>query len=113
MFKQIIDPKKVGLSNDRLNRIEVAMQKYIDDKLYAGISTMVCRKGALVHKSFVGYADIASRKKLGPATLYRVYSMTKPITATLVMTLFEEGKLRLTDPISDYLPEFKNIKVCL
>jgi CubicO group peptidase (beta-lactamase class C family) len=87
------------------------MQKYIDDKLYAGISTMVCRKGALVHKSFVGYADIASRKKLGPATLYRVYSMTKPITATLVMTLFEEGKLRLTDLISDYLPEFKNIKV--
>jgi len=58
MFKQIIDPKKVGLSNDRLNRIEVAMQKYIDEKLYAGISTMVCRKGGLVHKSFVGYADI-------------------------------------------------------
>ena len=111
MFKQIIDPKKVGLSNDRLNRIEVAMQKYVDNKLYAGISTMVCRKGALVHKSFVGYADIASRKKLGPATLYRVYSMTKPITATLVMTLFEEGKLRLTDPIYDYLPEFKKIKV--
>ena len=111
MFKQIIDPKKVGLSKDRLNRIEVAMQKYIDEKLYAGISTMVCRKGALVHKSFVGYADITSKKKLDPATLYRVYSMTKPITATLVMTLFEEGKLRLTDLISDYLPEFKNIKV--
>ena len=111
MFEEIIDAKKVGLSKDRLKRIEATMQKYIDKELYAGLSTMVCRKGSLVQKSYIGYADIASRKKLDSATLYRVYSMTKPITATLVMTLFEEGKLRLTDPISDYLPEFKNITV--
>ena len=64
MFEEIIDPKKVGLSKDRLKRIEVTMQKYIDKELYAGLSTMVCRKGSLVQKSYIGYADIASRKNM-------------------------------------------------
>ena len=60
MFEEIIDSKKVGLYKDRLKRIEVTMQKYIDKELYAGLSTMVCRKGSLVQKSYIGYADIAS-----------------------------------------------------
>ncbi len=104
-------PEKVGFSASRLERINAGMQRYIDQKKIAGIVTLVARRGSTVHFEKFGLRDIESNKPMELDTIFRIYSMTKPITSVALMMLFEHGLVRLTDPVTKFLPEFKNVKV--
>ena len=104
-------PESVGLSSERLERIAAAVQKNIDNKRLAGAVTLVVRRGHVAWSKAQGMADREAGKPMRTDTLFRICSMTKPITSLAVMMLYEEGHFMLEDPISMYLPEFKNPKV--
>ncbi|MFZ1132457.1 MAG: serine hydrolase domain-containing protein, partial [Terriglobales bacterium] len=101
-------PETVGLSAERLERISTAVQKSIDDKRLAGAVTLVVRHGRIAWFKAQGMQDREAAKPMQPDTIFRICSMSKPITSVAVMMLYEEGRFRLEDPISKYLPEFKN-----
>ncbi len=101
----------VGMSATGLARIEPAMQRWVDEGRAAGIVTMVARRGRLVHWEAVGDRDLETKAELRRDDIFRIYSMTKPVTSVAVMMLVEEGKLALTDPVSRHLPAFANVKV--
>ena len=104
-------PEKVGMSSERLGRIQPAMQKYIDAQLVPGTVTIVARNGKVVHFESQGYMDAENKVPMRKDALFRIASMTKPITSVALMMLWEEGKFQLNDPVSKFLPEFKNQKV--
>jgi CubicO group peptidase (beta-lactamase class C family) len=107
----IIIPEQVGLSSTRLNRVNTVMQKHVDQGAYAGIITMVARRGQIAHFECFGVVDIESAKPMQPDTIFRIYSMSKPITSVAVMMLYEEGHFQLRTPVSEFIPEFKETKV--
>jgi CubicO group peptidase (beta-lactamase class C family) len=104
-------PEAVGFSPERLARIRPAMQSYVDRGVFAGISTMLARKGQVVHFDQVGYQDRDSKAPLTAETIFRIYSMTKPISCVALMMLHEEGRFQLFDPVAKYLPAFGALKV--
>jgi CubicO group peptidase (beta-lactamase class C family) len=104
-------PESVGMSSDRLELIKPYMQAYVDNDELAGVVTLIARKGKIVHFEEVGKLNLETGKKLKKDSLFRIYSMTKPIVTTAAMMLYEEGKFQLTDPVSMYLPAFKGVKV--
>ena len=104
-------PESVGLSSERIGRIATLVQQNIDDKRIAGAVTMVIRHGQVAWLDARGMADREAGKPMQQDSIFRICSMSKPITSTAVMMLYEEGKFLLEDPISKYLPEFKNPKV--
>jgi CubicO group peptidase (beta-lactamase class C family) len=104
-------PDSVGLSAQRLERIGAAMQKSIDEGRVAGTVTLVARKGKAAWFKAQGMMDKEAGKAMAPDAIFRICSMTKPITSTAVMMLYEEGRFLLNDPVSKYIPEFKNMKV--
>ena len=105
--------ESVGMSSERLARIKPLLQRYVDEGKIAGIQTLIARKGKIVHFEQVGKLDLDTGSDLKDDSLFRIYSMTKPITTTAAMILYEEGKLRLDDPVEKYLPAFKNQKVLI
>lgn len=107
----ITTPESVGFSTDRLQRIGAAMQRYIDRDQIAGIITLGARHGEVFHCLSQGMADRDSNRAMNLDAIFRIYSMSKPITSTAVMMLFEEGLLRLTDPLYAFLPAFKDMRV--
>ena len=104
-------PESVGLSSDRLERIAALVQHDIADKRIAGAVTLVVRRGKVVWLKAQGMSDREAAKPMPSDAMFRICSMTKPITSVAVMMLYEEGKFLLDDPVSRYLPEFKNPKV--
>jgi CubicO group peptidase (beta-lactamase class C family) len=104
-------PETIGLSSDRLERIATAVQRDVDDKRIAGAVTLVVRHGKVAWFKAQGMADREAAKAMPTDAMFRICSMTKPITSVAVMILYEEGKFLLDDPVSKYLPEFKNPKV--
>ncbi|HZP17280.1 MAG TPA: serine hydrolase domain-containing protein [Terriglobales bacterium] len=104
-------PESVGLSSERLERIGAAVQRSIDDKRIAGAVTLVSRRGRVAWFKAQGMMDREAGKPMRTDAIFRICSMTKPITSVAVMLLYEEGKFLLDDPVSSYLPEFKNPKV--
>jgi CubicO group peptidase (beta-lactamase class C family) len=106
-------PEDVGLSSERLPRINAALQRYIDDRKLAGAVSLVARRGKVVHFETHGVMDLESKQPMRPDTLFRMASTTKPVTAVAVLMLMEEGKLRLNDPVSRFIPEFKDTKVAV
>jgi CubicO group peptidase (beta-lactamase class C family) len=108
---RIAAPEEFGFSPDRLKRIDTVMQRYVDQKTLAGLVTLVARRGAVVHFERFGYQDIETRKPMELDTIFRIYSMTKPITSVALMMLFEHGLVRLTDPVTKFIPEFSKVKV--
>ena len=104
-------PHEVGPSAERLARISATAQQFIDDGQLAGAVTVVARHGKVAHLEAHGMMDIAANKPMQKDTIFRIYSMTKPIAAAAVMMLYEEGKLQLDAPTSMYLPELGNLKV--
>src|SRR5437867_1577678 len=104
-------PETLGFSVERLKRLDDAMQGLVDSKQLAGIVTLVARHGKVVHQKVFGQQDLASAKPMQKDAIFRIYSMTKPITGVAMMMLFEEGKWKPSDPISKYIPEFANLKV--
>lgn len=108
---KVISPEKVGFSAERLERINHGMQRFIDQGLIAGIVTLVARCGKVVHFEKFGLQDIDTKKPIELDTIFRIYSMTKPITSVALMMLYEQGLFHLNDPVTKFLPEFKNVKV--
>ena len=108
-----VTPESVGLSSDTLKVAETKMQEYIDQGKLSGISTMVIKNGITVERANFGFADIENNKPIEDNTISRIFSMTKPITAVALMTLYDEGKFQLDDKISKYIPELSNLKVAL
>jgi CubicO group peptidase (beta-lactamase class C family) len=106
-----IKPELVGFSSERLGRLDSGMKSLVDGKKVAGMVTMLARHGKIVEEKTYGYADVASRKPMQKDTIVRIYSMTKPITGIAMMMLYEEGKWKPSDPISRYIPEFRDLKV--
>jgi len=104
-------PEEFGFSAERLKRIDAAMQRYIDQKKLAGIVTLVARRGSVIHFKKFGMQNIKANKPMALDTIFRIYSMTKPITSVALMMLYEQSLFHLTDPITRFLPEFKKIKV--
>lgn len=108
---QLTSPESVGMSSARLERIAPALQKYVDDRGYPGFTTLVSRRGQLVHAGRIGWQDREAGVPLAEDTIYRLYSMTKPIVCTALMTLFEEGRFQLVDPVAKWLPAFAATKI--
>jgi CubicO group peptidase (beta-lactamase class C family) len=104
-------PEAVGLSSERLQRIAAAVDQSIKDQQIAGAVTMVVRRGKVAWAKSQGMLDRETGKPMPADAMFRICSMTKPITTLAVMMLYEEGRFQLEDPISKYLPEFKNPKV--
>jgi CubicO group peptidase (beta-lactamase class C family) len=104
-------PEKAGMSSERLDRIKPLMQKYVDEGKLPGVLTMVARNGKIVHLETVGKRDVAEDKPLTEDAIFRIYSMSKPVTSVAVMMLYEDGLFRLDDPVSKFIPEFENLKV--
>jgi CubicO group peptidase (beta-lactamase class C family) len=104
-------PEDVGMSAERLGRIRVAMQRYVDKGLVPGAVTLVARRGRVVYFDAVGYRDAESKAPMTTDTIFRIASMTKPIASVGLMMLYEEGHFLLSDPIAKFLPEFTNMKV--
>ena len=99
-------PEEVGMSSARLARIAPAMQRYIDKQLVPGTVTLVARKGKVVHFEAIGHKDVDKSTPLTTDTIFRLASMTKPITSVALMMLYEEGYFLLSDPIKKWIPEF-------
>ncbi len=104
-------PESVGLCQERLRRIGPHFQKYIDDGKLCGVLSLVARKGRLAWLDTRGKMDLDSGKALRPDAIFRIYSMTKPITSVAAMMLYEEGRFQLDDPIGRYLPAFSDMQV--
>ncbi len=104
-------PHEVGLSKKQLEHISDTAQKFIDEDRLAGAITVVARRGKVAHFEAFGMMDIETNKPMRKDTIFRIYSMTKPIAAAAVMMLCEEGKLQLDAPASVYLPELGGLKV--
>ena len=104
-------PEQVGLSAARLDRVRTWMHQWVDSGKLAGMVTCVMRKGQLAFAEVYGKADVARDKPMRPDTIFRIYSMTKPLTSTAIMMLYEEGRFQLDDPISKFIPAFANPRV--
>jgi len=104
-------PESVGVSAERLNRLRDGMKSLVDQGRLAGVVTMVARHGKLIESEATGKRDIAADLPMQKDSIFRIYSMTKPITGAAMMMLFEEGKWQLNDPVAKYIPEFADLKV--
>ncbi len=104
-------PEEVGVSAERLERIRPVMQDYVDKGHLPGFLTVVARRGKIVHFETIGMRDVENSKPVEPDTIFRIYSMSKPITSVAVMILYEEGHFQLGTPVSKFIPEFKDMKV--
>ena len=106
-------PEDVGLSAQRLARIHSMVAKHMDLGDITGAVTLVARKGQIAYVDVQGVTDLESKQPVTRHTVFRIASMTKPVIGTAIMMMLEEGKLRLDDPVSRFIPEFKNMKVAL
>ena len=104
-------PEEVGLSSDRLSKISTAMQRHIDRGDISGSVTLVARRGRVAHFDARGVMDIEARKPMQRNAMFRIASMTKPVTSVAVMMLHEEGRFLLDDPVSKFIPEFRSVRV--
>ena len=104
-------PESAGMSSEGLARIGPAMRAYVDDGRLAGVMTMVARRGQVVHWETAGMRDLAAGDPLEPDDIFRIYSMTKPLTSVAVMILVEEGAVALDDPVSKFIPAFAGVTV--
>jgi CubicO group peptidase (beta-lactamase class C family) len=104
-------PEALGFDAQRLARLDTYMAKAVADGRVAGMITLLARHGQIVSEKVYGYRSLATSAPMTRDTIFRLYSMTKPITGVAMMMLFEEGKWRLDDPITRFVPEFRGLKV--
>ncbi len=107
----IAAPESVGVSTARLDRLHAGMQALVDRHQIAGTVTLLARDGKVVDVHPSGFQDVERGIPMRPDTIFRIASMSKPITSVAIMMLFEEGKLQLTDPVSRYIPAFREMRV--
>ncbi len=103
--------ESVGMSTERLSRLNTAMKRLVDDRQVAGLVTLVERHGKIVQFNATGLLDVRKTDAIQKDSIFRIYSMTKPITGLAMMMLYEEGKWQLNDPVSRHIPEFARLKV--
>ena len=109
---KVVRPETVGLCGDRLARIESHLtRRYIEPKKIAGALTLVARNGEVAYLSALGQMDIERNKPMAEDTIFRIYSMSKPITSVALMMLYEHGHFQLDDPVYKYIPEWRNLQV--
>ncbi|MCP4363147.1 MAG: beta-lactamase family protein [Chloroflexi bacterium] len=108
---ELYPPEKSGFSSKRLSRINDLMQRYIDAGKLAGMVSLVARHGRVCHLQTHGYRDLSTQTAMEDDTIFRIYSMTKPITCAALMMLYEQSLFNLTDPIDEYISAFKYVKV--
>lgn len=106
-----VEPDRVGLDAARLGEATALLEQLVAEHTIAGAVAAVARHGQLVYLEAVGVRDLETRSPMTPDTIFRIYSMTKPVTAVAALMLMEEGKFRLDDPVSKYLPEFDEVRV--
>jgi CubicO group peptidase (beta-lactamase class C family) len=107
-----MNPASAGLSAQRLARLDDVMKRrYVDTGHLPGILTMVYRRGQLAHTGMAGHMDLARDKPMRDDTIFRIYSMSKPITAVALMMLAEEGMIGLDDEVATHIPAWKNLGV--
>jgi CubicO group peptidase (beta-lactamase class C family) len=106
-------PEDVGLSSERLGRIREAVKRHIDAGSLPGAVTIVARRGKIAHFEAHGLIDVEAKRPMPRDAVFRLASMSKPITAVAVMMMIEEGKVRLNDPVSRFIPEFAGAKVAM
>lgn len=106
-------PESVGLSSQRLTRIDDVMTQYMANDYISGAITAVARHGETVHFSAQGYMDIENEVPMREDAIFRMASMSKPVTGVAILMMLEEGKLRLEDPVSKFIPEFTNTTVAM
>ena len=106
-------PESVGVSSERLKRLDAGLQRFVEENRLAGVTTLLARRGKTVHASTFGKKDSRKPDPITRDSIFRIYSMTKPVTAAAMMMLFEEGKWQLDDPVSRYIPEFAKLQVYL
>ena len=112
MAIKVSNPEEVGLSGERLDRIEKHLQdRYLTPKKIAGALTLVARHGKVAYLSPVGMMDVARQKPMTEDTIFRIYSMTKPIATVALMMLYEHGHFQLGDQVYKYIPEWRNLQV--
>jgi CubicO group peptidase (beta-lactamase class C family) len=110
-LKVEVDPAEVGLDADRLRRIDAHFARYVEDGRLPGFLAVVSRHGRVAHVASAGHRDVEAGAPITGDTLFRIYSMTKPITSVAAMMLYEEGAFELKDPVRRYLPAFADTKV--
>jgi CubicO group peptidase (beta-lactamase class C family) len=110
-LKAEADPAEVGFDPARLDRIDRHFRRYVDDGRLPGWLVTVSRRGRLVHVSSYGSRDVEAGLPVEAGTLWRIYSMTKPVTSVAAMMLYEEGAFELTDPVSAFIPSFADVRV--
>lgn len=110
-IKQIASPEANGLYSDSLEQMNQYFHILVDEERLAGVQTAVIANGKLVHFDTYGYSDIEQKKKLDEKSIFRIFSMTKPIVSVALMQLYEQGKFKLDDPIHKFMPEFKDALV--
>src|SRR5678815_3711738 len=106
-----LQPASSGLSSERLDRLHQGMKAFVDRHEVSGIVTLIARDGKTVDVNAVGFADIEKNVPMKADSIFRIASMSKPITSVAIMMLYEEGKLLLTDPVSKFIPAFKSPRV--
>jgi CubicO group peptidase (beta-lactamase class C family) len=106
-------PEDVGMSSARLQRVHELVERHLDARSFSGAVTLVARGGRVVHFEAQGLMDLASKTPMARDAIFRIMSMTKPIVGAAVLLLVEEGKIRLTDPVSKFIPELKGLKVAV
>ena len=107
----MVEPEAVGLSTERLSRIDKVMEMHVNQQKIAGGVTLLVRHGKIAHLGTYGMMDVEAKKPMTPDTIFRIASMTKPITSVAVMMLYEEGHFRLHEPVSKFIPAFKEMHV--
>jgi CubicO group peptidase (beta-lactamase class C family) len=108
---EVVAPETVGLSAPRLTRIEALMQRHIEANGFSGAVTLVARNNKIAWLQAQGVMDVASGKPMQTDAVFRIMSMTKPVVAFSVLMMMEEGKVRLSDPVSQFIPELKGLRV--
>jgi len=104
-------PEEAGFASDRLNRITQFFQSEVDKGAIPGAVLVVARNGKTVYRQAIGYQDREKKIPMKVDSVFRIFSMTKPVTSVAVMMLAEEGKIDVMAPVAQYLPEFKDVKV--
>jgi CubicO group peptidase (beta-lactamase class C family) len=109
----VVKPEQAGMSTERLKRLSTALRGFIDQGELAGTVMLISRRGRVVHFEAQGLMDVDAKAPMTTDAIFRLASMTKPLTSVAIMMLLEEGRLLLNDPVSKFIPEFKNPKVAV
>src|SRR4030095_14599546 len=109
----LVKPEEVGLSSARLGRISDHLRRYIDAGKLAGTLTLVARRGKIAYFEALGHLEVERKRPVAPDSIFRIYSMTKPIASVGLMMLWEQGRLQLADTVHKVMQAWRDKRVCV